>query len=261
MRYVKPKKHLGQHFLKDKSIAERIVKTLIETESSLPVLEIGPGTGVLTSILVEKLTAPFKVVEIDSESVVYLKEELGMKEEQIIEADFLRSDFSVFFSDKFNIIGNFPYNISSQIFFKMLENKNKIDQVTCMLQKEVADRITATSGGRVSGILTILIQAFYDTEFNFIVPPNVFLPPPKVDSAVITLKRNNTKELDCNEKFFFRVVKQAFSTRRKTLRNALKLFQLPTEITSDEVFSKRAEQLSVSDFVELTKIIEEHSKH
>ena len=259
MRYVRPKKHLGQHFLKDKQIAERIVNTLLVTEKELPVLEIGPGTGVLTSILLEKLQTPFKVVEIDKESVAYLKEELGMKENQVIEGDFIKSETADFFKEKFSIIGNFPYNISSQIFFKVLENKDNIQQVTCMIQKEVADRITATSGGRVSGILTVLIQAFYDTEFNFIVPPSVFIPPPKVDSAVITLKRNRIQQLDCDEKLFFKVVKQAFSTRRKTLRNALKLFQLPTEITKNNIFSKRAEQLSVNDFVNLTNVIQQNN--
>jgi len=256
MPYVKPKKHLGQHFLKDKQIAQNIVNALLSIDSDLPILEIGPGTGVLTSLLLSQLEVPFKVIEIDQESITYLHEVLNLPHEQIIQGDFLKADTSHLFENQFNIIGNFPYNISSQIFFKILENKQVVNRVTCMIQKEVADRIATKKGGRTAGILTVLVQAFYDVTHEFDVPPSVFIPPPKVVSSVITLQRNETVQLNCDEKLFFSVVKQAFAMRRKTLRNNLKQYKLPVSITSEPLFSRRAETLSVHEFVELTRLIE-----
>jgi len=258
MQYVKPKKHLGQHFLKDKAVAQDIVDAFKADLGQSPILEIGPGTGVLTHLIMQQLPNPFKVIEIDKESVSYLQEKLGLPQEQIIEEDFLRLNTDKYFSDGFNIIGNFPYNISSQIFFKVLEDRQKVQKLTCMIQKEVADRITTQSGGRTAGILTMLVQAFYNVKHEFDVPPQVFIPPPKVTSSVITLQRNNTAELACDEKLFFKVIKQAFAMRRKTLRNNFKIFKLPNEIVSDEIFSKRAETLSVKDFVWLTNLVSEH---
>lgn len=258
MPYVKPKKHLGQHFLKDKQIAQNIVNALCSADSALPLLEIGPGTGVLTSLLLTQLVVPFKVIEIDQESIIYLHEELNLPFEQIIQGDFLKTDTSIYFEEQFNIIGNFPYNISSQIFFKILENRQLVNRVTCMIQKEVADRIATQKGGRTAGILTILIQAFYDVTHEYDVPPSVFIPPPKVVSSVITLQRNKNAQLNCDEKLFFKVVKQAFAMRRKTLRNNLKLYKLPNDITNAPLFSRRAETLSVNEFVNLTKLIEKY---
>lgn len=256
MAYVKPKKKLGQHFLKDQGIAHQIVDLLSGHQNYKYVLEIGPGTGVLTKILLPKEDYQLRVIEIDTESVDYLLHQLKVPANQIIEGDFLRLPVNSYFGeDEYAIIGNFPYNISSQIFFKVFHNRDQIKEVVCMIQKEVAQRICAKPGGRVCGILSIFMQAFYDCEYHFTVPPDVFNPPPKVESAVIRLRRNDTKQLDCDEAFFFKIVKQGFNNRRKTLRNALKSLNISKEVMQDELFSKRAEQLSVEDFVYLTNLL------
>lgn len=254
MDKVKAKKHLGQHFLKDESIAKRIVDSLYEASSEKEVLEIGPGMGVLTKYLVEDTSKVISVAEIDRESVAYLK--LHFSNIRIIEGDFLQEHWQKQYEGSFDIIGNFPYNISTQIFFKVLELKEHIPNVVGMLQKEVAERLASKEGSKKYGILSVLLQAYYDVEYLFTVGAEVFDPPPRVQSAVIRLKRNSVKELDCDEKLFFRVVKQGFNNRRKTLRNALKPLGLPVELTEEEVFSKRAEQLNVDQFVALTQSIQ-----
>jgi 16S rRNA (adenine1518-N6/adenine1519-N6)-dimethyltransferase len=249
---VKPKKKLGQHFLKDQNVANNIIDCLSDAAKELPLLEIGPGTGVLTKRLLPEWKEGFKMVEVDGESVAYLLKTLKVPASQVIEADFLQMNLKELYPAKFNIIGNFPYNISSQIYFKVLEYRDQVDEVVGMIQKEVAERIAASPGGRTGGILSILIQAFYDVKYEFTVPPEVFDPPPRVQSGVLTLKRNNTEKLDCDEKLFFRVVKQGFHNRRKTLRNALKSLGFDKELLQDDIFGQRAEQLSVAEFVWIT---------
>ncbi len=251
---VRPKKSLGQHFLKDERIAMRIVEAL---EPDAPeVLEIGPGTGVLTRYLMEQPALNLCLIEIDRESVAYLKANFGDRV-RIIEGDFLQTEFRQIFPGKFSIIGNFPYNISSQIFFRVLEHHEEVTQVVCMLQKEVADRICSRHGSKVYGILSVLLQAYYDIENLFKVPPGVFHPPPKVMSAVIRLKRNGRKELGCDEDLFRRIVKESFQKRRKTLRNGLKHLNLPGPVSALEIMNLRPEQLSVEDFIALTRTIKE----
>ncbi|MDQ2655782.1 MAG: 16S rRNA (adenine(1518)-N(6)/adenine(1519)-N(6))-dimethyltransferase RsmA [Bacteroidota bacterium] len=255
---VQPKKALGQHFLHDQNTARRIVDGLLIPEgASFPLLEIGPGMGVLTRLLKEAGRTELTVIEIDRESVAWLKEHKLVDSNRIIEGDFLQTDLSAIFPGHFSIIGNFPYNISSQIFFRVLEYRNQVDQVVCMLQKEVADRIASPPGSKVYGILSVLLQAYYHVEMLFKVSPGVFTPPPKVMSAVIRLVRNERRELECDAALFVRVVKQAFNTRRKTLRNALKNLNLAAAVSSLPLLDKRAEQLSVEEFVHLTKLIEE----
>jgi 16S rRNA (adenine1518-N6/adenine1519-N6)-dimethyltransferase len=254
---VRPKKYLGQHFLKDQNIALKIVNALKLDENENRVLEIGPGMGVLTQYLLAFKNVDLKVVEIDKESVQYLKTNYSGLADRIIEGDFLEMDLDTIFNEKFSIIGNFPYNISSQIFFSVLEGRNTVDQVVCMLQKEVADRIASPHGSKTYGILSVLLQAYYKIENCFKVPPGVFIPPPKVMSAVIRLKRNERTVLGCDEKLFVQVVKQGFNNRRKTLRNALKTFNLGAEVSALTLLDKRAEQLSVENFIELTQIIED----
>jgi len=250
---VRPKKFLGQHFLTDQHIAQKITDSLV-VEKPTRVLEIGPGTGVLTRYLITNSSIELKVVEIDRESVAYLKKNFpGLI---ILEGDFLEMKLSEIFTDSFSIIGNFPYNISSQIFFKVLEHHDQVDQVVCMLQKEVADRIASPPGNKTYGILSVLLQAFYDIENLFKVSPGVFNPPPKVMSAVIRLKRNDRKKLDCEESLFFKVVKQGFNNRRKTLRNALKNLNLAAEFSALPIFNQRAEQLTVDEFVYITQLME-----
>ena len=257
MANVKPKKKLGQHFLKDQNIASQIVGLLSGHQNYKYLLEIGPGTGVLTKLLLPKEEFNLRVIEIDSESVDYLLKELRVPVDQVIEGDFLRLPADTYFGNEpFAIIGNFPYNISSQIFFRVLENRQQVVEVVGMIQKEVAERICAKPGGKTCGILSILMQAFYECEYHFTVPPGVFNPPPKVQSAVLRLRRNNTESLACNEKLFFSVVKQGFNNRRKTLRNALKSLGIDKEIMSDPIFGQRAEQLSVEQFVYITELIE-----
>lgn len=253
---VKPKKHLGQHFLTDKNIAEKIVDCL--DPEFLCVLEIGPGTGVLTKPLLER-TSPLeklKLIEIDRESVEYLQENFNDPRLEIHFRDFLKTNLEEIIDGQQAIIGNFPYNISSQIFFKILENRRNIPQVVGMIQKEVAERIAAPHGSKTYGILSVLLQSWYKIEYCFTVHENVFNPPPKVKSAVIRLTRNSIDQLDCDEKLFFQVVKTCFNHRRKTIRNTLKGI-LPNINQNDHVyFSKRPEQLSPSDFVKLTNVVE-----
>ncbi len=254
---VRPKKHLGQHFLSDKNIARKIVGCL-DVNTSI-VLELGPGTGVLTQPLLELEPGIEKLVlvEIDKESVAYLNSNFNDPRLKIVEADFLKTDISDLTNDDFCLIGNFPYNISSQIFFKVLENRNRIPQVVGMIQKEVADRIAEKEGSKTYGILSVLLQTWYDIEYCFTVNENVFIPPPKVKSGVIKLTRNSVHELDCNEALFFRVVKTVFNQRRKTIRNTLKAI-LPDITQNDHpFFSKRPEQLNPGNFIELTRVVEQ----
>jgi 16S rRNA (adenine1518-N6/adenine1519-N6)-dimethyltransferase len=252
---VRPKKYLGQHFLKDQNIARKIVDAFSVDSRSTLVLEIGPGTGVLTEHLLKNKALDLRLIEIDKESVDHLEKKYALGE-KVIHGDFLEMNLKDLTEKKVAIIGNFPYNISSQIFFKILEQRDQVVDVVCMLQKEVADRISSPHGNKTYGILSVLLQAYYNITFLFKVPPGVFFPPPKVMSAVIQLKRNATERLDCNERLFQRVVKQGFQNRRKTLRNALKPLNLPAAIVSMPVLDKRAEQLSVEDFVRLTATIE-----
>jgi len=251
MNYVRPKKSLGQHFLNDKNISRKIVESLT---FSGPVLEIGPGKGILTDILLEKYHENLKVVEIDSESVEYLKQNSKLKINQLIHEDILQFNISALFTGHFAVIGNFPYNIGSQIFFRILENRNQVDEVVCMVQREVAQRIAEKPGSRVYGILSVLLQTFYKIDYLFTVNETVFLPPPNVKSAVIRLTRNARKGLDCDEKLFFTVVKTAFNQRRKTLSNSVKSL-LQGNVITHPLLSKRPEQLSVDEFVELTNLI------
>jgi 16S rRNA (adenine1518-N6/adenine1519-N6)-dimethyltransferase len=255
MTLVKAKKRLGQHFLKDKNVAERIARSLTG-EGYHDVIEVGPGMGVLTTFLLERGFDNFIVAEIDRESVVYLKEHFPA-DLRVVEADFLRMDLNSLFPGKFAIVGNFPYNISSQIFFRALEYRDKVVEVTGMIQKEVAERIHSGPGSKKYGILSVLLQAFFDTEILFSVPPHLFIPPPKVNSAVLRLRRNGVAALDCDEELFFKVVKAAFNQRRKTLRNSLGA-QYSTAGIDPEVLSLRAERLTVSMFVELTKVIKQN---
>lgn len=250
---VKPKKHLGQHFLWDKNIAQKIVEAF-KTAPTQKVLEVGPGKGVLSQYLLPFFGSSFYAVEIDEESSRYLLQEYPELENHLMEEDFIQMNFSSFSSQPFSIIGNFPYNISSQIFFKIFDNKDLIPFVVGMVQKEVAERISAKPGNKIYGILSVLLQAYYDVKLLFKVGPGSFQPPPKVNSAVIELKRNNVKELGCDEKLFFRIVKQSFNQRRKIIRNSLKSFLLNLDV-EDERLQKRPEQLSVRDFVELTNKI------
>lgn len=250
---VHPKKHLGQHFLTDPAIAERIVDLLPE-EQDMTVMEIGPGTGILTSFLVNKPFEKFIPVEIDHESFVFLHNKYPQIRDSLLHADFLKMADQLFPGASFHIIGNFPYNISSQIFFRILDHRDNVKSVVCMLQKEVADRIAAPPGSKTYGILSVLLQAFYSPKYRFSVKPGSFFPPPRVHSAVITLERNNTEQLNCDEKLFFRVVKTTFNQRRKTIRNSLKTILL-TLGDENELLSKRPEQLGVGEFIELTNFV------
>ena len=255
MKSVRAKKHLGQHFLKDEEVAKKIADTLTLNNYN-NVLEIGPGMGVLTKYLIEK-DIDLIAMELDSESVSYLKTHFKAEDLTVLEADFLKFDLSeIFNNNAFAITGNFPYNISTQIVFKLLENKERIPEFTGMFQKEVAQRICHKGGAKTYGILSVLVQAFYDAEYLFTVPPQVFSPPPKVDSGVLRFIRKEDFSIPCDEKLFFKVVKAAFQQRRKTLRNSLKIFQLSDILKEDVIFGKRPEQLAVSQFVELTSKIE-----
>lgn len=254
MEAVKAKKHLGQHFLKDESIAQRIADTL-SLDGYQKVLEIGPGMGVLTKYLLAKPIETF-VVEIDKESVAYLSEHYPVLNGKICGEDFLRYDIQQLMGrDPFAIIGNFPYNISTQIVFKALELRDFVPEFAGMFQKEVAQRICEKKGTKAYGILSVLTQAFYDAEYLFTVDENVFIPPPKVKSGVLRLKRKENYTLPCDEKLFFRVIKTAFNQRRKTLRNSLKTFNLSDSLREDTIFDLRPEQLSVEDFLAITQKI------
>ena len=255
MEQVKAKKHLGQHFLKDESIAKAIADTL-NLQGYEDVLEIGPGMGVLTKYLLEKPTNTY-VVEIDTESVTYLEENYPKLHGKIIAKDFLKYNINEIFEGKqFAIIGNFPYNISTQIVFRALEYRNQIPEFSGMFQKEVAQRICEKKGTKAYGILSVLVQAFYDAEYLFTVSEDVFIPPPKVKSGVLRLRRKENFTLPCSEKLFFSVVKTSFQQRRKTLRNSLKTLNLSDNLREDSIFDLRPEQLDVSQFIGLTQKIE-----
>ena len=252
---VKAKKHLGQHFLNDESVAEKIADTLT-LNNYKTILEIGPGMGVLTKYLLKKPVTTY-VVEIDTESVEYLQANYLNLAPRIIEKDFLKYDLNtVLNGEPFAIIGNFPYNISTQIVFKTLEMRDQIPEFSGMFQKEVAARICSKEGSKVYGILSVLVQAFYHAEYLFTVSPNVFNPPPKVDSGVLRLIRKDDYSLPCDEKMFYKVVKTAFQQRRKTLRNSLKTFNLSDNLKANSIFGQRPEQLSVASFIELTLMLE-----
>ena len=252
---VRAKKHLGQHFLKDELIAQQIADSLTESGYS-NVLEIGPGMGVLTKYLLKKKST-IHVIEIDTDSVAYLQAHYLNLADRIISKDFLKINIEDYFGkEQVAIIGNFPYNISTQILFKTLENRHQIPEFSGMFQKEVAKRIAETEGSKVYGILSVLTQAFYNVEYLFTVPPTVFDPPPKVDSGVIRLTRKENYMLPVDEKLFFKVVKTAFQQRRKTLRNSLKTLNLSDNLREDIIFGQRPEQLSVQEFINLTSKIE-----
>ena len=255
MNEVKAKKFLGQHFLTDESIARRIVDSL--SPSTTHVLEIGPGMGVLTKYLVDKPGLDFHVVEIDRESVAWLHDHYPTLD--VIEGDFLKLDLTSLFHDGYSVIGNFPYNISSQILFRVFDNRNQIGEVVGMFQKEVAERVAAGPGSKTYGILSVLLSAFYSIEYLFTVGEHVFNPPPKVKSAVIRLTRNEVNTLECDEKLFVQVVKAGFNQRRKTLRNALRSASLNIDAVPEDILAKRAEQLSTAEFINLTKTIQQCS--
>jgi 16S rRNA (adenine1518-N6/adenine1519-N6)-dimethyltransferase len=255
MGKVQPKKNLGQHFLKDKGIASKIAASLTG-EGYGSVLEIGPGMGILTGFLMKREFSDFRVIEIDNESIHYLQTHFP-ELSNIIRGDFLSMDIDKYFPEKLAIIGNFPYNISTQIFFKVLKHRDKVIEIAGMLQKEVAERICAGPGSRTYGILSVLLQAFYKTEYLFTVPEHVFSPPPKVKSGVIRLIRNDVNSLDCDEILFFRVIKACFNQRRKTLRNSVRaVFVLKRDDYHE--FGLRPEQLSVNQFIQLTRWIDEN---
>ncbi len=261
---VKAKKHLGQHFLKDEKIAQQIAETL-SLNGYRNVLEIGPGTGVLTKYLLLK-DMDLVAMDLDAESITYLNHSFPLEHHKVLQrngtfkvlqADFLKYDLTPLFgNEQFAITGNFPYNISTQIVFKMLDMRQQVPEFSGMFQKEVAQRICEKEGNKTYGILSVLVQAFYDAEYLFTVPPEVFDPPPKVQSGVLRLIRKEILSLDCNEQLFFKVVKAAFNQRRKTIRNSLKTFNLSDNLKEDAIFDKRPEQLSVADFISLTKKIE-----
>ncbi|TDT46671.1 16S rRNA (adenine1518-N6/adenine1519-N6)-dimethyltransferase [Maribacter spongiicola] len=260
---VKAKKYLGQHFLKDEGIAKQIAETLLQKDYK-NVIEIGPGTGVLTKYLLLR-DSNLVAMDLDSESITYLNEKFPLEHPKafegdgtfkVIEADFLNYDiFTLFGDEQFGITGNFPYNISTQIVFKMLELRNHVPEFSGMFQKEVAQRICSSEGSKAYGILSVLVQVFYDAEYLFTVDPIVFDPPPKVQSGVLRLTRKTKFELSCDEQLLYRVVKAAFNQRRKTLRNSLKTFTLSDNLREDTIFDLRPEQLAVDDFVALTKKI------
>jgi 16S rRNA (adenine1518-N6/adenine1519-N6)-dimethyltransferase len=258
MHPVRAKKHLGQHFLNDQNIAEKIVDALLDVDKTHPLAEIGPGTGVLTKFLISK-GANFVALDVDTESIDYLRKEYTTYSKRFIEADFLESDLVSLLGNKFNVIGNFPYNISSQIMFRVLDHRNNIDHVVGMFQKEVAERIAEKPGTKQYGILSVLLQAYYDIEYLFTVNENVFTPPPKVKSAVIRLSRNSRQNLDVDESLFKAVVKTTFNQRRKTIRNSIRsLFNDNTH--RHPLLDKRPEQLSVEQFVELTQLVQQNKK-
>ncbi|MFA6751506.1 MAG: 16S rRNA (adenine(1518)-N(6)/adenine(1519)-N(6))-dimethyltransferase RsmA [Fermentimonas sp.] len=255
MFQVKAKKSFGQHFLKDNEIANRIASTL-DGYPTLPVLEVGAGTGMLTKHLIEK-EKDLTVVEIDYESIAYLKEHFPQLKGRIVQHDFLKLDLSKIYNGNFCIIGNYPYNISSQIFFKVLDYKENIPCVSGMIQKEVAERMIASPGNKTYGILSVLLQVWYDIEYLFTVNEQAFIPPPKIKSAVVRLTRNNRKQLNCNEKLFKKVVKASFNQRRKMIRNSIKsLLTEDSSLPDDPIMTKRPEQLSIEQFEQLTNLLE-----
>ena len=252
MRFVKPKKALGQHFLNDLNIAERIVESLSPSQN---VLEIGPGTGILTKILIKK-KINLKLVEIDKESVDFLTNELEINDSLIYNQDFLKMNLAELFGkNNFSVIGNFPYNISSQIVFKIIENRKYIPEMCGMFQFEVAERICQKEGSKKYGIISVITQAYYNAKLLFEVSNDLFTPPPKVNSAVISLKRKENLNLNCDEKLFLKIVKLSFQQRRKTMRNSLKQIKLSDNLREDTIFDKRPEQLSVTEFIDLTNMV------
>ncbi len=252
MSVVKAKKHLGQHFLTDRNIAEKIVNSLIHHNKYQQVLEVGPGMGVLSDFLLKKKEFETYLIDIDKESFEYLEKKYPQLGDKLLNADFLQLDFKSIFPSTFAIIGNFPYNISSQILFKVLDSRDQVPEVVGMFQKEVAERCTAKPGSKEYGILSVFLQAYYQCQYLFTVKAGVFNPPPKVLSAVIRLSRNEIKSLGCDEKLFWQVVKAGFNQRRKTLSNALSGIIPKEKQDSDNVWTLRAERLSVQDFVELS---------
>ena len=258
MQFVKPKKALGQHFLNNKIVAEKIVESLSDYQN---ILEIGPGTGILTQFLLKK-KIDLRLVEIDNESVSFLISKLKINKNIIYNQDFLKLNLSELFENKnFSIIGNFPYNISSQILFKIIDNRELISEMCGMFQYEVAERICEKEGTKKYGIISVLTQAFFDTKLLFEVPNKFFVPPPKVNSAVILLKRKKNLKINCNEKLFFKIVKISFQQRRKTLRNSLKQLNLTDNLREHIIFDKRPEQLSVNQFIDLTNLINQDLKY
>ena len=253
---VRAKKSLGQHFLTDLSVAQRIAATM-DSHRHQPLLEVGPGMGVLTQYLLEA-GHDLRVVELDRESVAYLELNFPALQGRIIAADFLKLDLKMVYGDaQFSIIGNYPYNISSQIFFKVLDYKDQVTCISGMLQREVAQRLAAAPGTKTRGILSVLLQAWYDVEYLFTVDEHVFNPPPKVKSGVVKLVRNDVTDLGCDERLFKTVVKTSFGQRRKTLRNSLRgLLTKPGQVLDDVIFGKRPEQLSVEEFIQLTNLVE-----
>ena len=255
MSLVKAKKHLGQHFLTDKNIAEKIVNSLHSTDKYNQVLEVGPGMGVLSDFLLRKTELEIFMIDIDTESFQYLDKKYPNLGERLINADFLQLNFKEIFPGNLAVIGNFPYNISSQILFKVLENRDQVIEVVGMFQKEVAQRCAEKPGSKEYGILSVFLQAYYKVDYLFSVKPGVFNPPPKVNSAVIRLNRNEVSKLDCDEKLFWQVGKAGFNQRRKTLRNALSSIFNKESMGDDPMLDLRAERLSVDDFVKLTNLI------
>ena len=256
MMRVKAKKQLGQHFLTDLSIAQRIVDAM-DGLTNRDVVEIGPGMGVLTQYMLPRTDIDLKLIEIDHESVEYLQTELKVSPETIVEGDFLRIDLNELCGGRqFAVIGNFPYNISSQIFFHILDYKDLVPTIVCMLQREVAQRLASPPGNKDYGILSVFLQAYYDIEYLFTVNEGVFSPPPKVKSGVIRLRRNGVQHLDCDEKLFRQIVKATFNQRRKTIRNSIRAVPFHHEALAEHPFmAKRPEQLSVAEFVELTQLV------
>lgn len=255
MSLVRAKKHLGQHFLTDKNIAAKIVDSLRPENKYRQVLEVGPGMGILSDFLLQKTELQTYLIDIDTESYEFLQKKYPQLQERLINDDFLEMDFTRIFKEQFGIIGNFPYNISSQILFKVLDNRQQVVEVVGMFQKEVAERCSAKAGSKEYGILSVFLQAYYKVEYLFTVKAGVFNPPPKVLSAVIRLTRNDAVELNCDEKLFWQVVKAGFNQRRKTLRNALSSLINKEKMTDEAMLDLRAERLSVADFVNLTNKI------
>lgn len=255
MTLVRAKKHLGQHFLTDKNIAAKIVDSLRPENNYTQVLEVGPGMGILSDFLLQKTEYETSLIDIDTESYQYLQKKYPKLGSRLINADFLELDFAATFNGPLGIIGNFPYNISSQILFKVLDNRHQVVEVVGMFQKEVAERCAAKPGSKEYGILSVFLQAYYKVEYLFTVKAGVFNPPPKVLSAVIRLTRNEVKELGCDEKLFWQVVKAGFNQRRKTLRNAVSSLINKDKMPDDPLLDLRAERLSVEDFVRLTSLV------
>lgn len=260
MQPIRAKKNLGQHFLNDENIAKKIVDALLICNNGMPVVEIGPGTGVLTKYLASELKRNFFALDIDTDSVPYLKQHFPEIADHILLEDFLKFEISRIIKGKFNVIGNFPYNISSQIMFKVLEHRNEVDCVVGMFQKEVALRFAEKEGSKTYGIISVLLQTYYDIEYLFTVNENVFTPPPKVKSAVIRFKRNNRTSLPCSEELFTKIVKATFNQRRKQIRNSIRAVITIEDSLLTPVFQKRPEQLSVEQFIELTQFVEQHLK-